>query len=53
MRIASVEAIPLSIPLTKNFGGSTYNVLTRCTVVASSPGFGVILDETLVKKYAA
>jgi D-galactarolactone cycloisomerase len=33
MRIAGVEAIPLEIPLTKNFGGSTYNVLTRCTVV--------------------
>jgi L-alanine-DL-glutamate epimerase-like enolase superfamily enzyme len=33
MRIASVEAIPLEIPLAKNFGGSTYNVLTRCTVV--------------------
>jgi D-arabinonate dehydratase len=33
MRIRGVEAIPLSIPLTKNFGGSTYNVLTRCTVV--------------------
>jgi D-arabinonate dehydratase len=33
MRITSVEAIPLAIPLTKNFGGSTYNVLTRCTVV--------------------
>ena len=33
MRIASVEAIPLEIPLTKNFGGSTYNVLTRCAVV--------------------
>src|SRR5262249_15542663 len=33
MRITSVEAIPLAIPLTKNFGGSTYNVLSRCTVV--------------------
>jgi D-galactarolactone cycloisomerase len=32
-RIASVEALALEIPLTKNFGGSTYTVLTRCTVV--------------------
>src|SRR5262247_848015 len=33
MRIDSVEAIPIEIPLKKNFGGSTYTVLTRCTVV--------------------
>ena len=33
MHIAGVEAIPLAIPLAKNFGGSTYNVLSRCTVV--------------------
>ena len=33
MRIAAVEAIPLEIPLTRDFGGSTYRVLTRCTVV--------------------
>ncbi len=33
MRIHSVEAIPLDIPLTKNFGGSTYTVLKRSTVV--------------------
>src|SRR6059036_1079068 len=33
MRIHSVEAIPIEIPLKKNFGGSTYSVLTRCTVV--------------------
>jgi D-arabinonate dehydratase len=33
MRIRSVEAIALEIPLKKNFGGSTYTVLTRCTVV--------------------
>ena len=29
----AIEAIPIEIPLTKNFGGSTYTVLTRCTVV--------------------
>src|SRR5947199_9357431 len=33
MRIESIEAIPIEIPLKKNFGGSTYTVLTRCTVV--------------------
>ena len=33
MRIDRVETIPIEIPLDKNFGGSTYTVLTRCTVV--------------------
>ena len=33
MRIDSVEAIAVDIPLTKNFGGSTYSVLKRSTVV--------------------
>ncbi|HEX6212202.1 MAG TPA: enolase C-terminal domain-like protein, partial [Methylomirabilota bacterium] len=33
MRIASVEAIPIEIPLTRNFGGSTYAVLKRSTIV--------------------
>ncbi|HXJ77544.1 MAG TPA: mandelate racemase/muconate lactonizing enzyme family protein [Candidatus Methylomirabilis sp.] len=33
MRIDSIEAIAIEIPLTKNFGGSTYTVLTRCTVI--------------------
>ena len=33
MRIDSIEAIPIEIPLKKNFGGSTYTVLTRCTIV--------------------
>jgi D-arabinonate dehydratase len=32
-RIAGIEALALEIPLTKNFGGSTYNVLSRCTIV--------------------
>jgi D-arabinonate dehydratase len=32
-RIRGIEALALEIPLTKNFGGSTYTVLTRCTVV--------------------
>ena len=33
MRIESVEAIAVEIPLRRNFGGSTYAVLKRCTVV--------------------
>ena len=33
MRIESVEAIAIEIPLTKNFGGSTYTVLKRSTVI--------------------
>jgi D-galactarolactone cycloisomerase len=33
MRIQTVEAIPIEIPLTKDFGGSTYHVLKRCTVI--------------------
>ena len=33
MRIHSLEAIPVEIPLTRNFGGSTYAVLSRCTVI--------------------
>jgi D-galactarolactone cycloisomerase len=33
MRIESIEAIAIEIPLTKNFGGSTYAVLKRCTIV--------------------
>src|SRR2546428_162689 len=33
MRVLSVEAIAIEIPLTKNFGGSTYAVRKRCTVI--------------------
>src|SRR5881409_4266487 len=33
MRVHSVEAIAIEIPLTKNFGGSTYAVRKRCTVI--------------------
>ena len=33
MRIYGVEAIAIDIPLTKNFGGSTYAVLKRSTVI--------------------
>lgn len=33
MKIESIEATAVSIPLKKNFGGSTYSVLKRCTVI--------------------
>jgi D-arabinonate dehydratase len=33
MRLDRIEPIAIEIPLTKNFGGSTYSVLKRCTVV--------------------
>ncbi len=33
MRIERVEAIAVSIPLARDFGGSTYRVTRRCTVV--------------------
>src|SRR4030095_10537885 len=33
MRIESIEAIPVEIPLRRNFGGSTYAVLKRSTIV--------------------
>jgi len=33
MKIQSIEAIAIDIPLKKNFGGSTYSVLKRSTVI--------------------
>ena len=33
MRITDIEAFAIDIPLTRNFGGSTYSVLKRSTVV--------------------
>ena len=33
MKIQSIDAIAIEIPLRKNFGGATYTVLKRCTVV--------------------
>jgi L-alanine-DL-glutamate epimerase-like enolase superfamily enzyme len=33
VKIESIEAFAIDIPLTKNFGGSTYSVLKRSTVV--------------------
>ena len=33
MKLESIEAILIEIPLRQNFGGSTYSVLKRATVV--------------------
>ena len=33
MRVESVDAVAIDIPLTRNFGGSTYSVLKRSTVI--------------------
>ena len=33
MHISGIDAIAIDIPLTKNFGGSTYAVLKRSTVI--------------------
>ncbi len=100
MRIESVDAIAVDIPLTRNFGGSTYAVLKRSTVITrlrtdqglvseiyngdnyaecfadpardpvwqamwanrpaikdgimtagAGPGFGLVLDEAMVRRY--
>jgi hypothetical protein len=33
VRVHSLEALAVEIPLRRNFGGSTYAVLKRCTVI--------------------
>ena len=45
MRIHSVEAIAIDIPLTKNFGGSTYAVLKRSTVITRMRTDGGLVSE--------
>ncbi len=45
MRIDRIEAIAIEIPLKKNFGGSTYSVLKRCTVITR-----IHSDEGLVSE---
>jgi len=45
VRIQSVDALAVEIPLRKNFGGSTYTVLKRCTVVTR-----LASDEGLVSE---
>jgi len=45
MRIHSIEAIAIDIPLANNFGGSAYPVRKRSTVISRGPG------EALVRRY--
>lgn len=45
MRIHSIEAIAIDIPLTKNFGGSTYSVLKRSTVITRLRTEGGLVSE--------
>jgi D-galactarolactone cycloisomerase len=45
MRIESVEIIPIEIPLPRNFGGSTYHVLKRSTLITR-----IRTDEGLVSE---
>ena len=45
MRIHSVDAIAIDIPLTKNFGGATYSVLKRSTVITRLRTEGGLTSE--------
>ncbi len=44
MKIEKVEALAISIPLGKNFGGSTYDVTRRCTVVTRIHAGGLVSE---------
>jgi L-alanine-DL-glutamate epimerase-like enolase superfamily enzyme len=45
MRVHSIEAIAIDIPLTRNFGGSTYSVLKRSTIVTRMRTEGGLVSE--------
>ena len=45
MRIHSIEAIAIDIPLNQNFGGATYSVLKRSTVVTRLRTEGGLVSE--------
>ncbi len=45
MRIHSIEAIAVDIPLSRNFGGSTYAVLKRSTVITRMRTEGGLVSE--------
>lgn len=45
MRIHSIEAIAIDIPLERNFGGATYSVLKRSTVVTRLRTEGGLVSE--------
>ena len=44
MRIEKVEAVAVSIPLARDFGGSTYHVTRRCTVVTRIHAAGFVSE---------
>ena len=44
MKIEKVEAIAISIPLKKNFGGSTYDVKKRCAVITRIHAGGLVSE---------
>ena len=44
MRIDKIEALAISIPLKKNFGGSTYDVKKRCTIVTRMHAGGLVSE---------
>jgi len=45
MRIAGIEAVAVDIPLKRNFGGSTYAVLKRSTIVTRLKTDGGLVSE--------
>ena len=44
MKIDKIEAIAISIPLKRNFGGSTYHVTKRCTVITRIHAGGLVSE---------
>lgn len=45
MRIDRIEALTISIPLSRDFGGSTYHVTRRCTVITRAYAEGSLVAE--------
>ena len=60
MKIEKVEAIPIAIPLTKTFSGSSYQVASRATIITRIHTAGGLVSEVyknttpdIAKKIAA
>jgi hypothetical protein len=49
MRIRSIEAIPVEIARARDFGGPT--IKDGMVPVTQDPGFGLIVDEAVVRRY--
>jgi len=45
MRIHSIDALAVDIPLARNFGGSSYAVLKRSTVITRMRTEGGLVSE--------